>query len=128
MSDSCESENKCCGKSFSVTAAVVIVCLIFAALVWKMRQYTTPVPLGAERAAERAKALVELRAAETDALNNVGWIDQGKGIVRLPIADALKLAEKQWQNPAQARATLNDRVERAFYVPPPPPPKPSAFE
>ena len=128
MSSSCESENNCCGKSFSVTAAVVIVCLIFAALVWKTRQYTTPAPLGAERAAERAKALVELRAVETDALNNVGWIDQGKGVVRLPIAEALKLAEKQWQHPAQARATLNERVEKAFYVPPPPPPKPSAFE
>ncbi len=128
MSDSCESENKCCGKSFSVTTAVVIVCLIFAALVWKTSQYTTPAPLGAERAAERAKALGELRAAETDALNNVGWIDQGKGLVRLPIADAMKLAEKQWQNPAQARATMNDRVEKAFFVPPPPPPKPSAYE
>jgi anti-sigma-K factor RskA len=125
MSDSCESENKSYSKSFSVTAAVVIVCLIFAALVWKTRQYTTPTALGAERAAERAKALVELRAAETDALNNVAWIDQGKGLVRLPIADALKLAEKQWQNPAQARAALNDRVEKAFFVPPP---KPSAFE
>jgi anti-sigma-K factor RskA len=128
MSDSCESENKCCGKSCSVTVAAVIVCLIFAALVWKTRQYTTPTPLGAERSAERAKALVELRAAEIDALTTVAWIDQGKGVVRLPIADALKLAEKQWQNPAQARATLNDRVEKAFYVPPPPPPKPSAFE
>ena len=128
MSSSCESEKKCCSKSCSVTAAVVIACLIFAALVWKTRQYTTPTPLGTERAAERAKALGELRAAETDSLQNVGWIDQGKGVVRLPIIDAVKLAEKQWQNPAQARATLNDRVEKAFYVPPPPPPKPSAFE
>jgi len=128
MSSSCESENKSCGKSCSVTVAVVIVCLIFAALVWKTRQYTTPAPIGAERAAERAKALVELRAAEIDALTTVAWIDQGKGIVRLPIADALKVAERQWQNPAQARAMLNDRVEKAFFVPPPPPAKPSAFE
>ena len=128
MSNSCESEKSCWSKNCSVTTAAVIVCLIFAALVWKTRQYTAPTPLGTERAAERAKALVELRAAETDSLHNVGWIDQGKGIVRLPIADAIKLAEKQWRNPAQARATLNDRVEKAFYVPPPPPPKPSAFE
>ncbi|MGC3957862.1 MAG: hypothetical protein QM813_07920 [Verrucomicrobiota bacterium] len=128
MSSCCESEKKCCGKNCSVTVAVVVVCLIFAALVWKTRQYTTPPVLGAERAAERAKALAELRAAESDALNTVGWVDQAKGIVRLPIADAVNLAEKQWQNPAQARATLNDRVEKAFFVPPPPPPKPSAFE
>jgi hypothetical protein len=128
MSDCCESEKQCCGKGFSVTLAVVIVCLIFAALVWKTRQYTTPPALGAARAAERAKALADLRAAEADALNNVGWIDQSKGLVRLPIAAALQLAEKQWQNPAQARAILHDRVDKAFYVAPPPPPPPSAFE
>lgn len=128
MNSSCESETVGCGKSFSVTAAVVIVCLIFAALVWKTRQYTTPPPLGVERATERAKALGELRAAETDALSNVGWIDQSKGAVRLPIAEAMKLAEQQWQNPAQARATLNARAEKFFEPPPKPPEVPSAFE
>ena len=98
-----ESDPKCCGRSFSVTLAVVLVCLIFAALVWKTRQYTTPAPLGAERATERAKALADLRAAEAEALNNIGWVDQGKGVVRLPIAEAMKLTERKWQNPSEAR-------------------------
>lgn len=128
MNSSCDAETRNCGKSFSVTTAVVIVCLIFAALVWKTRQYTTPPPLGAERAAERATALAELRAAEAVALHTVGWIDQAKGVVRIPIAEAMRIAEKQWQNPAQARATLKARAEHAYYVPPPPPPPPSEFE
>lgn len=122
------SDNKCCGRNVSVTAAVVIVCLIFAGLVWKMREYTTPAPLGAVRAAERAKALADLRAAETEALNNVGWVDQAKGVVRLPIADAVRLAEQQWQNPAKARADLIARVEKATALPPKAPEKPSQFE
>ena len=127
--NSTDSENGCCsGRSYSVTVAVVLACLIFVGLVWKMRQYATPAPVGAERAAERAKALVELRAAEAEALNNVGWVDQAKGVVRLPIADALKLAERQWQNPAQARADLISRVEKATALPPKAPEKPSAFE
>jgi hypothetical protein len=125
MNSNCDAETQNCGKSFSVTTAVVIVCLIFAALVWKTRQYTTPPPLGAERVAERTKALAEVRAAEATALNTVGWIDQAKGVVRIPINEALGLAEKQWQDPAQARATLKARVQKAFYVPPPPP---SEFE
>jgi hypothetical protein len=125
MNSNCDSENQNCGKSFSVTTAVVIVCLIFAALVWKTRQYTTPSPLGAERVAERTKALAELRAVEATTLHTVGWIDPAKGVVRIPIAEAMVLAEKQWQNPAQARATLKSRVQKAFYVPPPPP---SEFE
>ncbi len=126
--NSCENDNSCCGRGFSVTAAVVIVCLIFAALVWKMQQYTTPAPVGAERAAERAKALADLRAAEADALNNVGWVDPTKGLVRLPIAEALKLTEREWQNPAQARSNLFARVEKATALPPKAPEKPSAFE
>ncbi len=126
--NSCESDPNCCGRGFSVTVAVVLVCLIFAALVWKMRQYTTPAPLGAARAAERATALKELRAAEADALNNVGWVDPAKGVVRLPIAEAMKLVERKWQNPAQARADLIARVEKATALPPKAPEKPSAFE
>ena len=126
--DARDSENKGCGRGYSVTVAVVIACLIFAGLVWKMRQYTTPAPLGAQRATERAKALAELRAGETEALNNAGWIDPTKGLVRLPIADALKLAEREWQNPAQARSNLIARVEKATALPPKAPEKPSAFE
>ena len=122
------SGNQSIGRNFSVTAAVVIVCLIFAGLVWQMREYTTPPPLGAVRAAERAKALADLRAEEAIALNNVGWVDQAKGVVRLPIADAVKLAEKQWQNPAKARADLIARVEKATALPPKAPEKPSQFE
>lgn len=124
-----DSEKNCCsGRGFSVTVAVVIACLIFAALVWKTRQYTTPAPLGAERSAERAKALAELHAAEADALHNAGWIDQGKGLVRLPIADAMKLAEREWQNPKQARSNLIARVEKATALPPKAPEKPSVYE
>ena len=61
-------------------------------------------------------------------MNNVGWVDQAKGVVRLPIADAVKLAEQQWQNPAKARADLIARVEKATALPPKAPEKPSQFE
>ena len=124
------SSNDCdCRGRCAFVAAVLGAFLIVAALVWAMRHYTTPPPLNANRAAERAKALVELRAAEADALKNPGWVDQGKGIVRLPIADAMTLVGEQWQNAAVIRSNLIARVEKAMPPPPPPaPPKPSAFE
>ena len=100
--------------------------LIVAALVWAMHKYTEPAPLGANRAAERSRALAEIRAAEADALNNVGWVDQPKGIVRLRIEDAMKLVERSWQNPPAARSNLLERVAKAN--PPPPKPAPSPFE
>ena len=100
--------------------------LIVAALVWAMHKYTEPAPLGANRAAERSRALTEMRAAEADALSNVGWVDQAKGTVRLRIEDAMKLVERSWQNPPAARSNLLERVAKAN--PPPPKPAPSPFE
>jgi hypothetical protein len=124
-----ESKDRNCRPKCAFAVAVLGAFLIVAALVWAMRHYTEPGPLNANRAAERAKALVELRAAESDALKNPGWVDQGKGIVRLPIADAMTLVAEQWQNAALVRSNLTARVEKAMPPPPPPaPPKPSAFE
>jgi hypothetical protein len=102
--------------------------LIVAALVWAMQRYTQPPPLGEDRVAVRKKALTDLRAAEATELENYGWIDQAKGVVRLPIAEAMKLALRDWQNPAAARSNLIARVEKATAVPPAAPAKPSAFE
>lgn len=102
--------------------------LIAVALVWAMRRYTQPAPLGEDRVAVRTKALAELRAAEAEALKTPAWVDQAKGIVRLPVEDAIKLVEREWQNPAAARSNLLARVAKATAVPPKAPEKPSEFE
>ena len=100
--------------------------LIVAALVWAMHRYTQPPPLGADRAAARAEALGKLRAEEADALEHAGWVDATKGIVRLPIEEAVKMVERDW-GPA-ARSNLISRVEKATAPPPKAPEKPSQFE
>lgn len=126
---SSDTDKKFCdGRTISITTAVVVTCLIFVALVWKMRQYTTPPALGAQRAAERAKALGELREAEGKALTEPGWVDPTKKLVQLPIEEAKALTVKAWQNPAKARADLLARVEKANVLPPKPPEKPSPLE
>ena len=108
--------------------AILGAFLIVAALVWAMQRYTQPAPLNAERAATRAKALVEVRAAETEALTTTAWIDQGKGLVRLRVQDAMELVKREWQNPAAARSNLIARVEKATAPPPKAPEKPSQYE
>ena len=121
-----EPTNSRSGLIFGV--AIVGAFLIVVVLVLAMKHYTTPPPLGAERAQTRAQALRELRAAENEALNTIGWVDPSKGIVRLRIEDALKMVERDWRNPAEARSNFIARVEKANAVPPKAPEKPSPFE
>jgi hypothetical protein len=105
--------------------------LIVAWLVYAMQRYTRPEPLGSARAQERRKGLADISAANTEALNNYGWVDQGKGIVRMPITNAIQLTLKEWQNPAAARSNLIARAEKAAEQPPPapkPPEKPNPYE
>jgi len=120
--------NSKCGEKAVFGIAVMGAFLIVFFLVLAMRHFSQVPPLNATRAAERARALAEMRAADAEALANVGWVDQAKGIVRLPIADAMKLVEQNWKNPPAARSNLIEREEKASYVPPPPKPKPSEFE
>lgn len=86
---------------------------LFAILVLWLK-FAAPVPaIDADRAAERAKDLAEIRAAAAQMLNQPGWIDQSRGVVRLPIAVAMEMAAQAWQNPAAARANLIARQEQA---------------
>jgi hypothetical protein len=111
-----------------VGVAFLIACLLFAVIVAAMK-YSAPVPaIDADRAAVRAKALSEIRAAETQALNHPGWIDENRGLVRLPVDVAMQITEREWQNPAAARSNLMARIEKATTPAPKAPEKPSAFE
>jgi hypothetical protein len=106
----------------------VMACFILAALILAMKHSAHPPAIDADNAATRAKALAELRAAEFSALNNPGWIDQNRGIVRLPISIALQISENEWQNPAAARSNLIVRAGKAAAPAPAAPAKPSPFE
>jgi hypothetical protein len=106
----------------------VVACFLFVALVVVVKLAVSVSAIDADRAAVRAKALAEIQAAEATALNTPGWVDQDRGIVRLPIATALQLSESAAQNPAAARADLIARAEKAAAPLPKVAPKPSAFE
>jgi hypothetical protein len=128
MSSGNQSDSGCGGVRASHLVAALGALLIVALIVWAMRHYTTPPPLTAQRAAERAKNLAELRAAEAQALHSHGWVDPAKGIVRLSVERAMELAVAAGADPAGFRKDLIERVEKATFVPPPPPEQPSVFE
>jgi hypothetical protein len=106
----------------------VVASFLFAALVFILKCSTSPPAIDADRAAERSRDLAQVRAAETQALDNAAWIDQQRGLVRLPIDLATQISAQEWRSPAQARADLIAREEKATAPAPAAPAKPNAFE
>ena len=111
-----------------VGLAFLVACLLFTVIVAAVKYSTTVPAIDADRAAVHAKALAEIRAAENQALNHPGWINQDRGLVRLPIEVAMQITEREWQDPAAARSNLTARVEKAAAPAPQVPAKPSVFE
>ena len=117
-------ENRASGAALGFVFASVLFIVLGVIVGLAVR----PPAIDADQAQHRYQALAELRAAENAALNHPGWIDQARGIVRLPIEVAITNAAEAWQNPAQARADLISRAEKAAAPLPKAPEKPSAFE
>jgi len=122
----------CSGCTAKVAYAIAILgaILIVAFLDHELKKRTQAPPIDAGRAEERANDLAEIRNAEDDALNNAGWVDPTKGVVRLRIEDAKSLMIETWgTNAAAGRSNLLDRVAKANPPPPPAAPQPkSEFE
>ncbi|HTY88176.1 MAG TPA: hypothetical protein VMB80_11975 [Candidatus Acidoferrum sp.] len=113
-----------------IGALFLSACFLFAVFVVKLHRSVPAPAIDAERAATRLKALAEIRAAEAEALDQPGWIDRSRGLVRLPIDLAMQITEREWQDPAAARSNLTARAEKAVpaTTPAPAPGQPSQFE
>ena len=95
-------------------AVSVLGCLLIVyGLVKTMQYYTRPAPVNAARVAERQKALLDQQAAERASLTAYGWVDQARGIVRLPITNAMELTRLEYRDPAAARTNLLNRLDKA---------------
>lgn len=115
-------------RASGAATGFIIASLIFIALVVVVK-FSVHVPaIDADRAAARTKALAEIRATEDKSLGTAGWIDQSRGIVRLPIETAMQATLQVWQKPAQARADLIARQEKTSAPAPAAPAKPNPFE
>lgn len=127
-----DETKSCCGCTAKCAYAVAVLgaILIVAFLDHELKMRTQPPPVDVGRAEERANDLAEIRHTEDDALNNTGWVDPTKGIVRLRIDDAMNLMVQTWgADSAAGRSNMLERVAKANPPPPPSaPPKPSPFE
>jgi hypothetical protein len=115
-------------RASGAAIGLIIASVIFLALAVAAKLFIHAPAIDADRAAARYKALFEIQTNETATLDNAGWIDRSRGVVRLPIETAMQEAAQAWQNPAAARADLLARQEKASAPAPVAPAQPSAFE
>jgi hypothetical protein len=115
-------------RSSSAAIGFVLACVLFVGLALVARISVHAPAIDADRYTTISSMLVNIRSNEVVSLNNPGWVDKQRGIVRLPIDTALQIAVEEWQNPAKARADLLERSEKATAPLPKVPAKPSQFE
>jgi hypothetical protein len=113
---SCETNKPCCG--ISKTCCIYVVGILGAigigyGTVRMATRQVTPTDLTAQRVAERLKFRQEVADATTATLTNAAVVDPARGFYRLPVNVAMELAVREWQNPAAARKTLLDRLEKS---------------
>ncbi len=113
-----------CGAKCGKTCLTIFVCvatfLLMAFLVKQMINITTPAPVGVARATERAVEGTKIRAEGVEKSKVWGFVDAPRGIVRLPLEDAVKLTLQGYQNSATFKADLAARLEKASVAPPKP--------
>jgi hypothetical protein len=88
-------------SGFLITAAAAIggfLIFVLILVIAYLPNKPEPLPQGTKTPEERATILCELRAKEA-AANSYGWIDQEKGVVRLPIDRAMQLTVQQLNAP-----------------------------
>lgn len=115
-------------RASGAAAGFVIATFIFLALIVIVKCSVAVPAVDADRDAAIAQSLMEIRSNEMVSLENPGWIDRQRGIVRLPLDTALQIAAREWQNPAQARADLLAREEKAIAPLPKQPAQANPFE
>jgi len=112
------------GKLTVYSVAILAVLLIGYILVHAMRSYVQTAPVNANRAAERAAGLAEVRAtAQKELHGDAVYINKNNGVVRLPIDRAMQLVVEGGKDPGAFRSNLLSRVEKATA-----PPKPVSLE
>lgn len=115
--------NNCGSKCCRTTVTVVVVLatfLLMGFLVNRMVKLTRPQPVDQARATERAFEGGKIRAEGVEKAKAWGLVDQPRGIVRLPVEDAVKLTLEGYKDAAKFKTDLAARLEKASVAPPKP--------
>jgi hypothetical protein len=105
-----------------VAGSIVIIMAVLGVAYWSSRPTQT---VDQEIVAERLANLSDVQAKQADLYNNYTWVDQKKGIVRIPVKDAMGLIAAQLdqatRDKPEAPARMSLAASPAGFTPPAPP-------
>jgi hypothetical protein len=85
--------------------------------VWVGQRRSQPPAVNQLRLDERRSALAEQRTNDAGAVHHYGWVDASRGVVRVPVSNAMELTVQEYRDPGAARSNLWQRLERATAPP-----------
>jgi hypothetical protein len=128
MSDHAETPSKITLPRWFFSAAGVlgsiVIIMVVLAVAYNVSRPTETVD--ADIVAQRRKVLADVQAAQADLYNNYSWVDQKKGVVRIPVAEAVKIEAAKLDTLTRGEpeppARLSLAASPAGFTPPAPPP------
>jgi hypothetical protein len=104
-----------------VLGSIVIIMAVLGVAYWSSRPTQA---VDQDIVAERLRNLSDVQAKQTDLYNNYSWVDQKKGIVRIPVTDAMGLLAAQLdqatRDKPEAPARMTLAASPAGFTPPAP--------
>ncbi len=101
---------------FKLTLYGIVIVACFCVMFFLVRSAYHdygPEPVNHARALERAKVRNDVTGKALSNLTTSGWVDQPRGIVRLPISRAMQMTVDAYQNPEEAHSNLVTRSQKA---------------
>jgi hypothetical protein len=101
---------------FKLTVYGTVIAACFFIMFYMVRsayRESNPQAINHARALERVKFRQEVAGKARTNLTTVGWVDVAKGIVRLPIDQAMKMTVEAYKNPEAAHSNLFARSKQS---------------
>ncbi|PWU07132.1 MAG: hypothetical protein C5B43_00790 [Verrucomicrobia bacterium] len=82
---------------------VVAIVALIGGLAMFLYFINAPKPINSEIVSERKARLAEVNAKQNELISTYAWIDQSKGVVRIPIERAMQITVEELRHPNTAK-------------------------
>tara|TARA_Y100000588_G_C14277222_1_gene934976 strand:+ start:4915 stop:5226 length:312 start_codon:yes stop_codon:yes gene_type:complete len=95
------NQNQMNRMHFSLSVAgIILAILMFGFIILIAYLPTRPKPVDQDLIDQRLAILAEVNSKQHSLANSYGWVDQTKGVVRIPIERAMELTERDLRGEA----------------------------